>query len=49
LRLFLDSTGESQWGPMFAMSVLSLAPVILIFLFAQKLIVEGIATSGIKG
>ena len=48
LRLFLDATGQSSWGPMFAMAVLSLAPVFLVFLFFQRLIVEGIATTGIK-
>ena len=49
LRLFLDSSGQSAIGPMFAMSVLSLVPVFLFFLFFQRLIVEGINTSGIKG
>ncbi len=49
LRSFLDSTGESAWGPMFAMSVLSLVPVFLFFFFFQRLLVEGISTTGIKG
>ncbi|WP_159881811.1 carbohydrate ABC transporter permease [Paenibacillus puerhi] len=49
LRLFLDSSSQSDWGPMFAMSVLSLAPCFLIFIVCQKYFVEGIATSGIKG
>jgi len=49
LRLFLDGTGGSQWGPMFAMSMLSLIPSFLVFLFAQKHFVQGIATSGLKG
>ena len=49
LRLFLDSSGQNAIGPMFAMSVLSLVPVFLFFLFFQRLIVEGINTSGIKG
>ena len=49
LRLFLDSTGQNAVGPMFAMSVLSLVPVFLFFLVFQRLIVEGINTSGIKG
>jgi multiple sugar transport system permease protein len=49
LRSFLDSTGESAWGPMFAMSVLSLVPVFLFFLFFQRLLVEGISTTGLKG
>ena len=48
LNAFLDSEGESQWGAMFAMSVLSLLPIFLIFLFAQKHLIKGIATTGLK-
>jgi len=48
LRTFLDSTGASSWGPMFAMSIVSLVPVFLAFLFGQKYLVKGIATTGIK-
>ena len=49
LRLFVDSEGESAWGSVFAMSVLSLLPVIIVFFIFQRYIVEGIATQGIKG
>ncbi|GIG86926.1 carbohydrate ABC transporter permease [Plantactinospora endophytica] len=49
LRLFIDQTSESAFGPMFAMSVLSIVPVILFFLAFQRYLVEGIATSGLKG
>ncbi|OXM86481.1 carbohydrate ABC transporter permease [Paenibacillus rigui] len=49
LRLFLDSSSQSDWGPMFAMSVLSLVPCFILFIVCQKYFVEGIATSGIKG
>lgn len=49
LRLFLDSMGQSQWGPMFAMSILSLIPVFIIFLMFQRYIIEGITAGGIKG
>lgn len=48
LRLFLDQEGQSAFGQMFAMSVLSLVPVIIFFVAFQKLIVRGIATSGMK-
>ena len=48
LKLFLDSETASNWGEMFAMSVVSLLPVILIFFLFQKYIVEGISTSGLK-
>lgn len=49
LRMFLDSTGESNWGSMFAMSVVSLIPSFILFLTMQNYFVEGITTTGIKG
>src|ERR1700750_2909577 len=49
LTLFIDSTSESAVGPMFAMSLLSLVPVFLFFVAFQRLLVEGINTSGIRG
>jgi multiple sugar transport system permease protein len=48
LRSFLDSQGESHWGPMFAMSVVSLGPIFGFFLAGQRYIIRGIATTGIK-
>ena len=48
LRTFTDSTGESDFGGLFAMSVLSLLPVFLFFLLFQRLLIEGIATTGMK-
>ncbi|WP_199621168.1 carbohydrate ABC transporter permease [Paenibacillus alkalitolerans] len=49
LKMFLDNETISNWGAMFAMSVVTLLPVFLIFFFFQKYIVEGISTSGLKG
>lgn len=49
LRMFSDPSSVSAWGPLFAMSTLSLLPQFIIFLFFQKYLVEGIATSGLKG
>tara|TARA_R110000868_G_scaffold204702_5_gene452844 strand:+ start:7146 stop:8030 length:885 start_codon:yes stop_codon:yes gene_type:complete len=48
LRTFTDSTGESDFGGLFAMSVLSLVPIFLFFLFFQRMLIEGIATTGMK-
>lgn len=48
LRAFLDSTGGSNWGGMFAMSIVSLLPVFFAFLFGQRFLIRGIATTGIK-
>ena len=49
LNTFLDATGgQSSYGSLFAMATLSLAPLVGFFVAFQKLLVEGIATSGIK-
>ncbi|WP_159619158.1 carbohydrate ABC transporter permease [Ruania rhizosphaerae] len=48
LRSFLDATSGSNWGAMFAMSIVSLIPMFLAFLFGQKFLVKGIATTGGK-
>jgi multiple sugar transport system permease protein len=48
LRTFVDSSAESDWGGLFAMSILSLVPIFVFFLFFQRLLIEGIATTGMK-
>jgi multiple sugar transport system permease protein len=48
LRQFVDSEGQSQWSQMFAMSFVSLAPVIGFFIAGQKYLVRGIATTGLR-
>jgi multiple sugar transport system permease protein len=48
LRTFVDSTAESNWSGLFAMSILSLLPIFIFFLFFQRLLIEGIATTGMK-
>ena len=48
LRMFLSQDGASQYGPMFAMSILSILPIFLFFLIFQRLIIRGIAMSGLK-
>lgn len=48
LASFLDQTGQSTYGTLFAMSVLSLAPIVGFFIASQRLLVEGIATTGLK-
>ena len=49
LRNYADATAATNWGAIFAMLSLSLAPVFIIFVFFQRYIVEGIATTGLKG
>lgn len=38
-----------EWNSLMAISLLAIIPVLVVFLLFQKLIVQGIATSGIKG
>jgi multiple sugar transport system permease protein len=48
LRAFVDSQSATSWGSLFAMSIVSLFPVFLVFLFGQRFLIKGIATTGIK-
>lgn len=49
LNMYLDPNSYNNYGGLFAMSVISLLPVILFFIIFQKQLVEGIATEGLKG
>jgi multiple sugar transport system permease protein len=40
---------NSQWGLLMAASVMVIAPLIVLFFFAQRQIMEGIALTGVKG
>jgi multiple sugar transport system permease protein len=48
LNGFLDTTGVSAFGPLFAMATLSIAPIVGFFLVSQRLLIEGVATTGLK-
>ncbi|MFI1094023.1 carbohydrate ABC transporter permease [Streptomyces sp. NPDC020917] len=48
LRNFVDQSSTSAYGPMFAMSVISVLPIVLFFLVFQRYLVQGMATSGLK-
>ncbi|AFC29322.1 binding-protein-dependent transport systems inner membrane component [Paenibacillus mucilaginosus 3016] len=48
IRSLFDPSGESNWGALLAMSVLSLLPIMTIFLSFQKYFLDGIATTGLK-
>ena len=49
LKQFCDPGSSSDYGAMFAMASLSILPSVIIFIFFQKYLVEGISTSGLKG
>ncbi|WP_156254040.1 carbohydrate ABC transporter permease [Pseudactinotalea terrae] len=48
LKGFIDAQSSSNYGAMFAMSVVSLIPLFVAFLVGQRWLVKGIATTGIK-
>ncbi len=48
LRTFADSNTQTPWGPVFAMSIVSLGPIFGFFLAGQRYLVRGIATTGLK-
>jgi multiple sugar transport system permease protein len=51
LQIFVQHLGYGQfrWELLFAASVLVTLPMMLLFLFAQRQFIEGIATTGLKG
>ncbi|SFC84553.1 carbohydrate ABC transporter permease [Streptomyces aidingensis] len=49
LRQYVDQTTVSDYGGQMAMAVLALVPVLLFFIVFQRYIVDGVATSGLKG
>jgi len=48
LRSFIAQDSVSAYGQLFAMSILSILPIILFFVIFQRLIIRGIAMSGLK-
>lgn len=49
LKMFSDPSTQTNWSGLFAMTTLSIVPVLLVFMFFQKYLVEGVATTGLKG
>lgn len=48
LRSFIDAQSQSSYGALFAMSVVTIVPLVLAFAFGQKYLIRGIATTGGK-
>jgi multiple sugar transport system permease protein len=47
LQQFLG-THNAMWGPLMAAAALFTLPIILLFFFAQRTFIQGIALTGIK-
>ena len=48
LRTFVDATAQSDWGALLAMSTLTVLPIFVLFVMFQRLLIEGVATTGMK-
>jgi multiple sugar transport system permease protein len=48
LNALVDSQSNQGTGTLMAMSLLALLPILLFFAFAQKYLIRGIATTGLK-
>ena len=46
--MYQSQHGQTPWNLAMAASVISVVPVLLVFLLAQKAIIEGVATQGLK-
>ncbi|WP_158564300.1 carbohydrate ABC transporter permease [Jiangella anatolica] len=48
IAAFADPDASTEYGPMFAMALLTLAPIFIVFTLFQKQLVRGIASTGFK-
>ena len=49
LKMFADPNTQTNWSGLFAMTTLSIVPVVVVFMVFQRYLVEGVATTGLKG
>ena len=49
LKLSIDTTEAFEWNRILAMSVLTIAPALIVFFAAQRYFIEGISAGGRKG
>ncbi len=49
LQLYLSKLGQTPWNLLMSATAIMTAPVLLLFLIAQRTFVEGISTAGTKG
>ncbi len=49
LKMSMDASSAVQWNQIIAMSVVSLAPSLILFFSCQKYFIDGITAGGVKG
>lgn len=49
LALLQNSDGVTNWGPVMAATLLTMVPILLLFIFLQKYMIKGLTTGAVKG
>ena len=49
IQYFRGSYGKVEMGPMMASIVLTVLPIIVVYVFAQKYIIKGMTSGAVKG
>ena len=49
IQYFRGSYGKVEMGPMMASIMLTVIPIIIVYLFGQKYIIKGVADGAVKG
>lgn len=49
LTLLQNSDGVTNWGPVMAATLLTMLPIIVLFIFLQKYMIKGLTTGAVKG
>jgi multiple sugar transport system permease protein len=49
LQFLQSKSGDTPWDQLMAAAALTVAPVLILFFFAQRTFIRGIATTGLKG
>lgn len=49
LRTFMDETHGTDWELMMAANIMFMVPVVVVFFFTQRFMIQGVVISGVKG
>ena len=49
VRFLFDSEGNNNWGVIMAGTTFVVLPLLIVYIFAQRFIIEGVSRSGLKG
>lgn len=49
LRTFMDETHGTDWELMMAANIMFMVPVVIVFFFTQRYMIQGVVISGVKG